>query len=81
MEYREAGRGGIAKSTVAAQNSAFNHFLAYLATKELDYSTMAEHEVCNKALLRQFGTYMITTAKTTHKKIPFERDSAYGYYK
>ena len=40
---------------------------------------MAEHEVCNDTLLRQFGTYMITTAKTRLKN-PFRRDSANDYY-
>ena len=76
-EYREAGRGGIAKSTVAAQKSAFLHFPVYLDTTGLNYTTMAEHEVCNEALLRQFETYMTTTAVT--KKIPSKRDSAYKY--
>ena len=71
-EYREAGRGGIAKSTVAAQKSAFLHFPAYLDTTGLNYTTMTEYKVCNEALLRQFETYMTTTAVT--KKIP-----AYDY--
>lgn len=79
MEYREAGTGGIAKSTVTAQGCALLHFVAYLKTKDLVYETMTEHEICQESLLRQFGTYMITTALTNKGKL-FKRDSAYDYY-
>jgi hypothetical protein len=78
MEYREAGTGGVAKSTIVAQHSALLHFVAYLKTKNLVYETMTEDEICQESLLRQFGTYLITTARTKKGKKMFRRDSAYG---
>ena len=60
MDYREAGTGGIAASTVRAKTSAMVHFLSFLKTKELNYTTMNEEELCVESLLRQF---LITTAK------------------
>jgi hypothetical protein len=62
-EYREAGTGGFANSTVRAKASAMIHFSTYLRTKNLDYLTMTEDDLCKETLFRQFGTYLISEEK------------------
>lgn len=80
MDYREAGTGGIAASTVRAKTSAMVHFLSFLKTKELNYTTMNEEELCVESLLRQFGTYLITTAKKKRTGKLLKRDTAVDYF-
>lgn len=41
---------------------------------------MTEDEIYQESLLRQFGTYLITTARTKRNQKQFRRDSAYDYY-
>jgi hypothetical protein len=77
-EYREAGTGGFANSTVRAKESAMIHFSTYLRTKSLDYLTMTEDNLCKETLFRQFGTYLISVAKTKGGKL-LKRDTAVDY--
>ena len=85
VTYREAGTGGIAKSTEQAKKSAIVHFVTYLMTKNLVYLEMSENELCSESLLRQFGTYLISTA-TTKSKNPsaspklLKRDTAVNFF-
>ena len=79
MEYHEAGTGGQAKSTLNGKESATQHFVAYLTTKGKDYFTLEENEICQESIIRQFGTYLITTAKTKAGKY-LKRDTAYDYF-
>ena len=67
VTYREAETGGIAKSTEQTKISAIVHFVTYLLTKILVYLEMSETELCSESFLRQFGTYLISTATTKSK--------------
>ena len=78
-EYREAGTGGFAKSTVRAKAAAMVHFATYLRTKNLDYLSMSEEDLCKETLFRQFGTYLITVAKTKGGRM-LKRDTAVDYF-
>ena len=80
MDYREAGTGGIADSTVRAKASAMVYFLSFLKTKQLDYTTMNEEELCVESLFRQFGTYLITTARVKNTGKLLKRDTAVDYF-
>jgi hypothetical protein len=80
MDYREAGTGGIADSTVRAKASAMVHFISFLKTKQIDYTTMNEEELCVESLFRQFGTYLITTARVKKTGKLLKRDTAVDYF-
>ena len=60
--YREAGRGGHAKSTDLGKNAAIRHFAAFLVTKGMIYDECSKEQICNESIFRQFGTYLIENA-------------------
>jgi hypothetical protein len=65
MEYDRIGDGGSSASTAQNTRSALLHFAHFLESKEMGlFEACTEDDLCSVALFQEFGSYLVSTARS-----------------